>query len=455
MGAGKGLRTALNEIRETSIDSDTLYAKHVEEILPSTSISEWCKPILEFPKVMNEFVSELIQKVIYTQIETKMFRNPLAILDGDIIPLGSIGEEIFINPVVGRKFNVTDFAGLLAMYEADVKVQYQMVNSDIQYPISITKAKLKNAFVSWEQLQAFIEGYTMALYNGCYIDRYNMTKGLVSTAYSGNNVQIEVVNSPIGSDSYAKAMIEKMREAYLNFQTPTTKYNAWAKVGGYGNEIITFTPKEDIVVLIRNDVLSAIDVNVLASAFNIDKTTLLGNIIGVNDFDLYEYIKQADGSQLRHKIYDGSKILGIVCDKRWFRIKQQDFEMDEFYNANNRVWNKYLNDVRLYGYSLFANAVVFATEMPVVEATKVEFLGNASFELAEGATKNVFVQLTPTNTTATITFTSATPAVVKAEKISNTEVKLTGMDANVTAVTITASDGTHSDTISVTCVAGT
>lgn len=103
MGAGEGLRTALNEIRETSIVSDTLYAKYVEEILPSTSISEWCKPILEFPKVMNEFVSELIQKVIYTQIETKMFRNPLSILDGDNIPLGSIGEEIFINPVVRKK----------------------------------------------------------------------------------------------------------------------------------------------------------------------------------------------------------------------------------------------------------------------------------------------------------------------------------------------------------------
>lgn len=267
----EGLRTALNEIRETSIESDTLYARYVEEILPSTDIGSWCAPILEVPKVMNEFVSELVQKIIYTQIETKMFRNPLSVLDGDDIPLGSIGEEIFINPVVGRKFNVDDFAGLLAKYDADVKVQYQMVNSDIQYPISITKAKLKNAFVSWEQLQSFIEGYTMALYNGCYIDRYNMTKGLVSSAYEGNNVQIEVVNSPIGSESYAKAFIEKARKIFLNYQTPSTEFNAWAKVGGYGNEIITFTPKEDIVMLVRNDVLSAVDVNVLAESFNIRK----------------------------------------------------------------------------------------------------------------------------------------------------------------------------------------
>ena len=62
----------------------------------------------------------------------------------------------------------------------------------------------------------------------------------------------------------------------------------------------------------------------MASAFNMDKTTFLGNVIGVNDFDVYETIKQADGSIVRSKAYDGSAILGIMCDKRWFRIHSQE-----------------------------------------------------------------------------------------------------------------------------------
>ena len=336
----------------------------------------------------------------------------------------------------------------------DVKVQYTQVNSDIQYPVTITKAKIKNAFTSWNELNAFIEGITTALYNGAYIDRYNMTKDLVATAYKGNNVQVEVVNSPIGSESYAKAFITKARQLFLNYQTPTDKYNAWAKVGGYGNAIMTYTPKEDIVMLVRNDILAELDVNVLASAFNIDKSTLLGNIIGVNDFDVYEYIKQADGSQLRHKIYDGSGILGILCDKRWFRIKQQDFEMDEFYNANNRTWQYYLNDVRMYAYSLFANAVVFATSMPDIKATDIEFLGESSYELEEGKKMRAFVKLTPTNTTSSTTFTSGDSTKVSVTKISDTEVEITGVDADATAVTITATNNSHTDTISVKCVAG-
>ena len=110
MAIPEGLRTALNEIRQTAIDNNTLYAQYVEEILPASDIGTWASPILEVPKVMNEFVSELVQKIVYTQLEIRLFRNPLAVLEGDSIPLGSIGEEIFINPIVGRRFNVDDFA---------------------------------------------------------------------------------------------------------------------------------------------------------------------------------------------------------------------------------------------------------------------------------------------------------------------------------------------------------
>ena len=451
MAIPEGLRTALNEIRETSIDNNTLYAQYIEEIMPTTDIGTWASPILEVPKVMNEFVSELVQKIVYTQLEIRLFRNPLAVLEGEAIPLGSIGEEIFINPIVGRKFNVDDFAGLLAKYEADVKVQYHKVNSDIQYPVTITRAKIKNAFTSWSELNSFIEGITNALYNGAYIDRYNMTKDLVASAYDGNNVQIEVVTQPT-TEATAKAMIEKARSIFLNMQTPTSRYNAWAKVGGYGNEILTYTPKEDIVMLVRNDILACVDVNVLASSFNMDKTEFLGNVIGVNDFDVWEYIKQADGSTIRHKAYDGSNILAIMCDKRWFRIKQQDFEMDEFYNPNNRTWQYYLNDVRMYSYSLFANAVVFATSMPEVLATDVAFIGADTDSVGEGKKIRRFVKLTPPNATSIVTFSSGDSAVVKVTKISNTEVEIEGVDASATAVTITATDGTHSDTIAVTCV---
>ena len=336
--------------------------------------------------------------------------------------------------------------GLLAKYESDVKVQYTEVNSDLQYCVTATRAKIKDAFVSWENLNDFIDGITGALYNGAYIDHYRMTKGLVSSAYEGNNVQIEVVNAVTSAD-YAKAFVKKARELYKNFRFPSSKYNAWEKIGGYGRALLTWSNPDDIVFLVRTDVSTELDVDVLASAFNMDKSTLMGRIIDVDDFDVY------DGDE---KIYDGSNIIGMIADTSWFRIKEQEMTLDEFYNPNNRTWQFFLNDVRMYNYSLFANAVVFATQMPSVKATKLDFVPSEAFEIEEG--KSVIIDCIPTpfNSTSSVTFTSGTPAVVSVEKISDRKVKITGVDANATAVTITASaeSGAVTDTISVTCVAG-
>ena len=445
MAIKEGLRTALNQIRETSIVSDTLYHRYIDEIYPDTDISAWATPILENPQVANEFFDVLIRRIVYTRIEVKRFNNPLAQLEGDRMPLGAVGQEIAFNPAKGRKFNVDDFAGLLAKYEADVKVQYMNLNSDLQYCVTATRAKIKDAFVSWDNLNQFIDGITNTLFNGAYIDHYRMTKDLVTSAYAGNNVQIKTITA-VTSEATAKAFVKEARKIYKNMRFPSSNYNAWNKVGGYGRELLTWSNPEDIVFLIRTDISTELDVDVLAVAFNMDKTDLLGRIIEVDSFDTY------DGDE---KIFDGSAIVGMIADTSWFRIKEQEMVMDEFYNPNNRTWQFYLNDVRMYAYSLFANAVVFATEMPDVKATDIEFLGDSSFEIEEGDEKIVKVALTPVNATSETTFTSADATKVKITKISNTEAKVEGIDADATAVTLTATNNSHTDTISVTCVAGT
>lgn len=356
MGPSTGLQTALNKMREMSVKEGSIYHQYVPIITDLTSIGEFGQPILEMEDVRNEFISKLVKRIAYTQISSKMFDNPLAQLEGEQVPLGYAGQDIFVNRARGRQFNVDDFAGLLQKYESDVKVQYQTVNMDVQYPVSITRAKIKNAFVSWGALEEFINGITQSLYAGASIDQYNWTKALVSNAYRNGHTINEIVDEPTNAEK-GKAFVKKAREIFMNFQTPTSDYNAWAKVNTDDSKpIITWTNPEDVVFLIRNDVLSEIDVEVLAASLHISSTELYGKIIGVKDFDIFA----DDGT----KAFDGSAILGIMADKNWFKIKSQDIELDTFYNANNRVWNYYLNVVKMYNYSLFANAVVFATEEP-------------------------------------------------------------------------------------------
>ena len=440
MAIPEGLRTSLNSIRETSIQNNTLYHRYVPEILPTSDIGSFASPILDNPNVMNEFMNVLVQRIVYTQVDIKLFNNPLRVLEGDRIPLGSIGQEIFINPARGRKFNVDDFAGLLAKYEADVKVQYHHLNSDLQYCVTITRAKLKDAFVSWSTLENFIDGLTQSLYNGAYIDQYNMTKGLVSSAYASNQVRVEVISNP-NTEALAKEFITKARTMFLNMQTPTPNFNAWRQVGGYGRDILTWSNPEDIVFLVRNDIGAYLDVNVLAQTFNIDRSVLLGNIIYVNDFNEYD-----NEGKL---IFDGSNIIGMIADKSWFRIKEQETTMDEFYNANNRTWQYYLNVVRMYSYSLFANAVVFATALPSVPVTEMKFEETAPKVTVEN---KILLKLatTPAQTTSEITFTSGTTENATVRKVDNKTVEVTGVKAGTSVITAKSGNVTGTVTVTVT-----
>lgn len=352
------------------------------------------------------------------------------------------GQEIYVNPAKGRKYNVDDFAGLLQKYEAQTYVQYQTVNADYQYPVTISRHALKKAFVSWDALERFVGQLANSLYNGAYIQDYNNTKLIVSNAYRENIAQIQVIDEP-NTEALAKEFVTKARTLYLNFQLPSTEYNAWAKQeNSYGEPVKTWTNPEDIVILIRNDVRSYLDVEILSMSFNMSKSELLGRIYSIDNFDIY--------NDEGEKIFDGSNIVGLIADKSFFRIKQMDLFLDEFYNANNRSWQYYLNSTKMFGYSLFANGIIFATAMPSIPATAIEFK-EESASVAAGSKIKLHIKTTPFSSTDTITFTSGTVAKATVTKIDDRTVEVTGV-AEGSSV-ITASNGTVSDTLTVTVTA--
>lgn len=352
-----GLQTALNKMREMSVNQNSIYHQYVPVVTESTTIGEFGAPILDSQNlaVLNDFVG-LLKKVVYTAVYTKTFNNPLAGLEGDRMPLGNFIEDVYVNPAKARGFNVNDFAGLLQKYEAEIATQYLAVNSDLQYCVTITREKIRNAFTSWDQLEGLISGMVNSLYNGAYITRYNQIKGLPLAAFKAGAIKYETITNPT-DEATAKSLIRKMRADYSKFQIPSTRFNAWADVKGEGAFALkTWSDPEDIVVMISADVEALVDVEVLAAAFNMSKADFLGRMIVVDDFSQYN----DDGTVA----VDGSAIKAVICDRAWFKVKTQDFAMDEFYNANNRTWQYYLNDVRMTNYSLFANAKIYTTSAP-------------------------------------------------------------------------------------------
>ena len=437
----EGLQTALNQIRETLVSDNKVYQEQIPVVSELTSSQAYGQALLALPSDMrNKFISSLVNRIAYTRFEAKYFNNPLQDLQRNEMPLGAIGQHIYVNPARGRVYNIDDFAGLLAKYTSDIKSEYTELNFDVQYPVTIIRTELEKAFVSWGDFESFLSGITTSLYNGAYIDDYKFTKKLITNAYTQNAVQMKTYTfaGATPTEGELKGLVKKLRTDYKNFQIPSTNYNAWAKVGGYGRAIVSWSDPEDIVVFVNNQLGADLDVDVLASEFNIDKTSLMGRVYYVEDFDITN-----DEGQV---VVDGSNIIAFICDRRWFKIEQKDMFLDEFYNANNRSWQTYLNVIKAFNFSFFANAKMYVKAEPTVNVSSMAF-AETSVTVAEGEDVEVLINTVPFTANQTITVASSAEGKATAT-ISGKRVTITGVDEG--SATITATAGNVTATLSVT-----
>lgn len=444
MNPSQGLQTALNEIRNTLIQDNTLYQTQIPLVDDYTSSQVYGQSLLNLPSdLRNKFIQSLVNRIAYTRFMMDYFENPLRELAGDDLPLGAIGQEIYVNPARGRVYDINDFAGLLAKYESDIKAEYTEINFDVQYPVTIIRKELEKAFVSWGDFESFLLGISTSLYNGAYIDDYKYTKRLITNAYRTNSVQMGVytIAGSTPTKNELDGLTIALRKIYLDMQEPDTSYNAWKKVGGYGRSIVSWSKPEDIHVFISNELASQLDVLTLANAFNVDKATLKGKVHYIKNFDLVD----DDGNV----IFDGSSILAFICDRRWFKIRSKDMFMDEFYNANNRSWQSYLNVIKTFAYSMFANGYMLVKALPSINISSMAF-NETTPTVAEGEKIKLTLTTTPFSATQTVTFTSGTTSKATVTKIDDRTVEVTGVDAGTSVITATAGSVTATVTVTVT-----
>lgn len=376
-----------------------------------------------YQPMLNEFVTNLINRIGLTIIRNKTFSNPLSILRKGSMPLGTDIQDLYENPAEAEQYELsnTAMAKLLTITDPDTHVAYYRRNRKDLYTKTISRENLQGAFVSWEKFESYISTITTSLYSGNYIDEFELTKSLVDGAYDNNKVIVETV-SAVTDETTAKAFIKKCRSLFNKMKLPSTQYNAYSKFSGAKGTIKTWTEEDRFVLIVTSDVMAEVDVDVLARAFNIENTKFLGRVIEVDSFE-------------------NEEIQAILCDESWFQIYENLMRFDEFYNARTMSWNEYLHVWQTYAICPFANAVVFATAQPK-PATAVSV---SDLSVAKDATANVTVTLTPTDATTELEYISGDESTFT---VSSTGV-VKGVSAGTGTLTVKTDNGL-SDTATVT-----
>ena len=226
-----------------------------------------------YQPMLNEFVTNLINRIGLTIVRNKTFNNPLSILRKGSVPLGTDIQDIYENPAEAEQYEIsnTAMAKLLTITDPDTHVAYYRRNRKDMYTKTISRENLQGAFVSWEKFEAYISAITTSLYSGNYIDEFKLTKGLVDGAYDNGKVIVEEVDA-VTNEATAKAFVKKCRSLYNKMKMPSTKYNAYSKFSGAKGEITTWTEDDRMVLIVTSDVMAEVDVDVLARAFNIENS---------------------------------------------------------------------------------------------------------------------------------------------------------------------------------------
>lgn len=303
-------------------------------------------PILTYSIVKNEFVTALMNKVVLSVVHKKLLTNPLAPLKRGNLPLGQDVEEIHVNRATGDKYDPTG-ADLLTRKKPTALVSYHRLNRQDTYQVSVSDDQLRQAFTSYEALQNFVDAIIQSLYSADSDDEFILMKQLVSEAVANEHVVTVEVPRFADADTGAldSAVLKGIVAAFKNTSSYMSfagdSFNKYATINEGAEPIRTKTDIGDQVLVIRADINNATDVEVLASAFNLDKMSFLANRVLVDNFG------------------EDDDIVAMLCDKSFFQVYDQMRKTTEFYNPKGLYTNFYHHVWQTMSYSTMVNCAVF------------------------------------------------------------------------------------------------
>lgn len=417
----------LNVIRS---DASQAYRDRVPEATQD-NIAEIGNPILNYEATRNEFLDALVNRIGMVIITSRSYNNPLKRFKKGMMSLGETVEEIFVNIIKAEPYYLVDDQGKTAAQDEferrlpNVLAAFHKRNRQDKYPVTIQNDDLRTAFLSYQGVEDLVSKIIEAVYTSDEYDEFLLMKNVFFEA--GVRGALRPVTVPgLDSDVNAKKTMTLFRQTALDLTFMRSDSNFMG--------VTTHTPLDEQVIFILSSVAATVDVEVLASAFNMDKTNFIGRRVIVDDFGGLE----KDG------------VIAIAADEDWFMVFDNYLTMTSDYVASRLYYNYFLHHWETLSYSPFKNVVAFTTTAPAVTSVAVT-PGTASVTKAAGGT----VQLTATVTGTGLISNNVTWTITEDANASVNSSGLVTIKPGITvdSLTVTAAsklDNTKSGTATIT-----
>ena len=334
------------------------------------SIREIGAIIMDSPQLQNEFLSALVNRIGRVLITSKMYDNPWSMFKKGMLEFGETIEEIFVNIAKPFQFDPSVAESNLFKREIpDVRSAFHIMNYQKYYKTTIQNDQLRQAFLSWQGITDLIAKIVDAMYTGANYDEFQTMKYMLAKHVL--NGRMYPVTIPTVSETNMKTIVSTIKGVSNNYEFMSDKYN----VAG----VQTFTKKADQCLLINSNFDAVMDVEVLASAFNMDKAEFVGRRVLVDSFGSLDtkrldILFADDPTYTRisaEELQALDEIPCILVDKDWFMIFDNFYNFTEQYNGEGLYWNYWYHVWKTFSVSPFANNALFIPGTPSVESVTV------------------------------------------------------------------------------------
>lgn len=346
----------LNVIRQNASYD---YQQNVPEVVTKNDIPKVGEIIYGTPAFANQFINALVNRIAIVRVQSANFNNPYSVMKKGYLEFGETVEDIFVNiaKVVDydvEKGNEREFKRTLP----DVKSAFHARNWRVMYPVTIQDEELKTAFLSIDGVQNLIAKIVDAIYTAAEYDEFLLFKYLLIKAISHGKMKPESIGD--GTDLKQSATAFRGISNMLTFMS--SDYNA--------SGVKTNTPKDRQVIFMDSMFNAKFDVEVLASAFNMDKADFMGRLFLIDnwttfDNERFEVIRNnSDGIEevTTAELELLSNVKAVILDENWFQVYDNNNKFTEKYVASGLYWNYFYHTWKTVSSSPFANAVVFCLD---------------------------------------------------------------------------------------------
>lgn len=349
-------RDILNVIRQ---NAGLEYQNAVPVVEKESDIPQVGEIIFGSTSLSNQFLNALVNRIALVKARSATFNNPYEILKKGYLEYGESIEDIFVSLVNVQIYDEESAkAREFQRNFPDVKSVFYAINWRVVYPETINESDLNLAFLSNDGVTNLIAKMVDAIYTSSNYDEYLLFKYLIIKAVShGKMYPVSIGDGTKTADAGVQF---RGHSNMLPFMS--SEYNE----AGVKNT----TPKDRQVIFMDAMFNAKYDIDVLASAFNMDKAEFMGRLFLIDNFatfdndrfaaireksDGLEEVTQAELDLMKH-------VKAILIDEEWFQVYDKLNKFTEKYMASTLEWNYFYHVWKIVAYNPFANAIVFVDD---------------------------------------------------------------------------------------------